>query len=276
MRIRVDYRTRYGYGAPAKSIIQILRLTPRPHEGQRVARWQVEIDADARLSKGEDVLGNITHTAFVAGPVLGLEVAVSGEIETWDTHGVVKGAVERFAPEVYLRSTPLTASDAALEAFARDVSEKANGSDDIDRLHRLMMAIHAEVAFDVEPTHAATTAAEAFTLGRGVCQDLSHIFISASRSLGFPARYVSGHLARDDGAAPQEAAHAWAEAHIDGLGWVGFDAANGVCPTQAYVRVATGLDYLGAAPVRGSRSGGGEERMSVELLVSHAARQTQS
>ena len=70
-------------------------------------RWQVELDSDAGLTRGEDALGNITHTAFVAGPVSELEVAVAGEIETWETHGVVRGAVERFCPEVFLRPTPL-------------------------------------------------------------------------------------------------------------------------------------------------------------------------
>ena len=110
MRIRIDYRTHYAYAAPAKSIIQILRLTPRPHEGQHVARWKLDMDADARLSRGEDALGNVTHTAFVAGPVSELEVAVSGEVETWETHGVVRGSVERFCPEVFLRTTHLTAT----------------------------------------------------------------------------------------------------------------------------------------------------------------------
>jgi len=275
MRIRIDYRTHYAYATPAKSIIQILRLTPRPHEGQHIARWKVNLDADARLTRGEDALGNITHTAFVAGPVSELEVAVSGEVETWDTHGVVRGAVERFCPEVFLRTTSLTAPDPELLAFARDIGAQSPG-DQLDRLHRLMLAIHREVAFDLEPTHPATTAAEAFALKRGVCQDLSHIFIAAARATGAPARYASGHLARDDGQVDQEAGHAWAEAYVPSLGWVGFDTANGICPTPAHVRVAIGLDYLGAAPVRGSRSGGGQERMSVRLQVAHAERQTQS
>jgi transglutaminase-like putative cysteine protease len=274
MRIRVDYRTHYRYGAPAKSIIQILRLTPRPHEGQHVVRWQVELDADAALTRGEDALGNIIHTAFVGGPVGELEVAVCGEVETWETHGVVKGSVERFCPDVFLRATGLTSADQALLAFASDVTSAS--TDALDRLHLLTSAIHREVAFDVEPTHAATTATEAFALKRGVCQDLSHIFIAAARSIGAPARYVSGHLARDDGEVVQEASHAWAEAHVPDLGWVGFDPANGVCATPSYVRVAVGLDYLGAAPVRGSRQGGGHEQMRVNLVVSHAQRQIQS
>ena len=99
---------------------------------------------------------------------------------------------------------------------------------------------------------------------------------AAARSLGIPARYVSGHLARSDGVQEQDASHAWAEAHVPDLGWVGFDPTNGISVTDAYIRVAIGLDYLGAAPVRGSRTGGGEETLDVKLRVVHAAAQQQS
>jgi transglutaminase-like putative cysteine protease len=274
MRIRLAHMTRYAYETQARSIIQILRLTPRSHEGQRVAKWRVEIDADARLHKGEDAIGNLTHTVYVPGPIPELTLTVEGEIETWETHGVVRGSVERFDPAVFLRETPLTEADRELKTFAQDIAASHAGL--LDQLHALMTALHREVVFDTEPTHAATTASEAFALKRGVCQDLSHIFIAVARTLGAPARYVSGHLARADGVVEQEAAHAWAEAFVPGLGWIGFDPANGVCPTPAYARVAAGLDYLGAAPVRGSRVGGGSETMGVKLHVAHAARQTQA
>jgi transglutaminase-like putative cysteine protease len=132
------------------------------------------------------------------------------------------------------------------------------------------------ITFDTSATDASATAAQALSLGRGVCQDLAHVFIAASRAAGLPTRYVSGHLLRADGESEQEASHAWAEVAIPGLGWVGFDPANRSCPTDAYVRVAIGLDYLHAAPVRGARNGGGAERMTVKLNVSPAWSQTQS
>jgi transglutaminase-like putative cysteine protease len=133
------------------------------------------------------------------------------------------------------------------------------------------------VAFDTKPTEVTTTAAEAFSLRRGVCQDLTHIFIAAARCLGIPARYVSGYLYRVDGVVDQEAGHAWAEANVPGLGWVGFDAANGISIGEGHVRVAIGLDYLGAAPVRGTRQGGGSEDLDVVLKVEGSApRQSQT
>jgi transglutaminase-like putative cysteine protease len=184
--------------------------------------------------------------------------------------------VERFPPSLYLRETALTGADAAIGEFAAAVRRDA-GAGVLDFLHALLARLNAAVSFDTDPTHAATTAAEAFALGRGVCQDLTHIFIAAARSVGVPARYVGGHFRRGDGVVEQEAGHAWAEAFVPDLGWVGFDATNGICATEAHVRVAAGLDYLGAAPVRGARRGGGAEHLAVEVTVEEQARrQSQS
>jgi transglutaminase-like putative cysteine protease len=131
------------------------------------------------------------------------------------------------------------------------------------------------MSFDENPTDSSTTAAEAFRMKRGVCQDYAHIFIACARHGGVPARFTSGHFLRADGMVHQEAGHAWAEAFVPNLGWVGFDAANGICTTDAHARVAIGLDYLGAAPVRGTRYGGGTETLTVAVKVDHAGRSQQ-
>ena len=100
-----------------------------------------------------------------------------------------------------------------------------------------------------------------------------------ARALGVPARYVSGYFRGGEDALAQhgshKAGHAWAEAHVLDLGWVGFDPANGVCTTDQHARVAVGLDYLGAAPVRGAHYGGGREDVAVRLEVTQASWQTQ-
>jgi transglutaminase-like putative cysteine protease len=186
---------------------------------------------------------------------------------TFDTGGVVRGLPEKLPPEVYLRDTPLTCTDASLGEFVRDAG--AGQDDPLAQLHALLGAIHRDLTFDTAATDAGTSAVESFAIRRGVCQDLSHVFIAGARLLGFPARYVSGHLVRLD-TVEQDAAHAWAEAFVPDLGWVGFDPANGISPTEFYVRVAVGLDYLAAAPVRGARQGGGQERMTVRLAVQQA------
>ena len=133
-------------------------------------------------------------------------------------------------------------------------------------LHTLSQTTLAEAIYETGHTSVGTTAEEALTAGRGVCQDHAHIFIGCARALGVPARYVSGYLMMDD-RVEQEASHAWAEAHVDGLGWVGFDVSNGISPDERYVRVATGRDYREAAPVTGISWGAGDSVLAVRLAV---------
>jgi transglutaminase-like putative cysteine protease len=275
MRIRISHLTSYRYAAPAGSVIQRLRLTPRNHDGQYVARWRIDVSADCRLDQHQDAFGNITHAFTAEGPFSELTVTAAGEVETRDTQGIVRGAVERFPPSLYLRESPLTSPDAAIAAFAAASNETAGGNV-LKALHVILERLHDDIAYDAASTYASTTAAEAFALKRGVCQDFSHIFIAASRSLGIPARYVGGYFRRADGVNEQDAGHAWAEAFVPELGWVAFDGANGFCATDAHVRVAVGLDCLGAAPLRGTRYGGAGEALSVKVLVDQAAWQTQN
>ena len=263
MRIRIDHSTRYAYARPARFIVQMLRLTPKSCEGQQVRDWRIETDVDARLRRSEDAFGNIVHSLYTERPTNALTIRVTGEVSTVNTGGVVSGQAERLSPVVVLRETPMTKADGGIVDFARSIEQAPT----LNRMHRLMAALKDEVAFEVGSTSASHTAAEAFAQRRGVCQDHTQIFISAARLLGVPARYVSGHLSRQDGQHDQDAAHAWAEAWVEGLGWVGFDPANGICPTEHYVRVAVGLDARGATPIRGASYGGGQESLTVALNV---------
>ena len=272
MRIRISHDTTYSYGAPVKSAVQILRLTPRNFEGQYVARWKIDIDGDARVVRREDWYGNIAHHLSVDGPMEAIGIRVSGEVETEDQAGVVRGTVERFPPALFLRQTKLTTADPAIADFAEAAT--AGPSNRLDKAHALMHAIHELLNFDVDATDVVTTAAEAFQAGHGVCQDFSHIFCAGARSVGIPARYVSGYLMRPD-TIEQGASHAWVEAHVEGLGWVSFDTTNAICATDLYVRIAIGLDYLEAAPIRGSYYGAADEHMDVKLKIQDA-RQAQS
>src|SRR4029077_1898966 len=274
MRMRISHETRYHYDTPISGVIQTLRLTPRNHEGQYVVRWRIDVTEDCRLDEHEDAFGNITHTFTAEGPFTELSVQVEGEVDVQDTAGIVGGTIERFPPSLYLRATPLTEPDGAIADFARETRTRADET--LTLLHALLGRIHTEMTYDTDPTHSATTAAEAFALRRGVCQDLTHIFIAAARHLDIPARYVGGYFHRADGVTQQDAGHAWAEVYVPSIGWGAFDPTNGICATDAHVRVAVGLDYLGAAPVRGARRGGGAESMAVKVSVDQAARQMQN
>jgi len=272
MRIRITHDTTYRYDEPVKSTIQMLRLTPRGHEGQTILKWFVDTDADARLIRREDWYGNVMHTLYGHGPVQQIRLTVTGEVETSDTNGVIRGSVERFPEPFYLRETPLTRADPALRNFAEDAAGRL--ASPLDKVHALMAGIHGRMQFDTETTDAATPATEAFAAGHGVCQDFTHVFIAAARSLGIPARYVSGYLHKPDEPL-QEAGHAWAEAHVEGLGWVSLDGANAISATEHYIRLAIGLDYLEAAPVRGSYYGLSHEDLDVSLRI-ESPRQVQS
>jgi len=276
MRIRISHTTTYRYDTPPTGVTQLLRLTPRNHDGQYVANWRIELSEDCQLHQHEDAFGNITHSFTAEGPFDELSVMVEGEVDTHDTSGVVSGTIEHFPPAFFLLETALTLPDSAIANFAETTRAGAGQSDTLTLLHTLLKGLNNEITFDTNPTQAATTAAEAFTLRRGVCQDLTHIFISSARQLGIPARYVGGHFYRADGVVEQDAGHAWAEAYVENLGWVGFDPTNGIAITDAHVRVAAGLDYLGAAPVRGTRYGGSGETLKVAVLVEQARQQAQN
>jgi transglutaminase-like putative cysteine protease len=266
MHIHIGHSTVYRYDPPATGVIQLLRLTPRDHEGQHVARWRIDVSPDARLTAHEDAFGNITHVFNAVGSFDELRIDVDGEVETQDTHGVIKGAVERFPPALFLRDTALTAADRAIRDFADGIRAARDGTA-LTQAHAVLEWLHEEMTFDLTMTDLLPTASEAFALKRGVCRDLCHVFMAVAHYLGIPARYVAGYLHMTDGTIEQEAGHAWAEAFIPDIGWVGFDPANAICPTEAYVRVAIGLDSIGAAPVRGMRFGAGRENLDVTVRV---------
>ncbi len=274
MRLSVRYDTSYHYSQPIRRVIQLLRLTPSSFSGQSVLDWRIDVDCDARLREGRDGYGNVTHMLYVDQPIEALKVSVTGKVLTEDRAGVVDGLPGDLPPQVFLRPTPLTQVGRPLHDLAAALT--AQGGSTLDKLHRLTAAIHSRMTFDTGRTEVDTQATEAYAEGHGVCQDFAHIFIAVAREIGVPARYISGHLFRRDGAVLQEAAHAWAEGWVEHLGWVAFDPSNGICTDDAYVRVAAGLDYRDAAPFSGARNGGGREELKVKVQVKQAGSQNQS
>jgi transglutaminase-like putative cysteine protease len=327
MRICVAHETVYRYDAPCAGVIQTLRLTPRNHAGQYVVSWRIGVAANCRLEPVADAFGNTVHTFSLAGPLTELRLTVDGEVETQDTAGVVRGAVERFPPSLFLRETALTRPDAAILAYAARFP-RPDAAATLQTLHSVLSCIHQDFAADggtaaADPAAAAETApaallatpaaADVFKAGRGHSRDLAHLFIAVARALGMPARFVAGYIRHGNGFSTQTGAAAnaaaetagafadhmrtgmqmgdphteiprtedswvgdsWVEAYVPGLGWVGFDPAHGMSPTGQYVRVATGLDYRGAAPMRGFHYGSAQEDVTVRLTVTQASRQPQ-
>ena len=263
MRISVDHISRYSYDPPVRSVVQSHRLTPAECENQRVLSWQVSLPGGQHGGRFIDGAGDQVQGWSVPGPVSEVVVRVQGLVETSDCAGVLRGHRERIPPVAWLRKTAPTAADTALAALARS----ASGDDALSLAHALSEAVGAAIAYRPGVTHAHTTAAEALAIGEGVCQDHTHALIACARLRDLPARYVSGYLqATEDGSA-HEAAHAWAEIWIEGLGWVGFDASNGCCPDERYIRLGSGLDAREAAPIRGIARGTTVESLDVSVAV---------
>ena len=262
MRLYIRHATRYVFDHPAFFGLQQLRKTPKTSGLQQVIDWTTTIEGGRRELSFEDHHHNIVELVSFERGTTRLSIISEGAVEVSDTHGIL-GPHRGPAPLwLYQRATDRTRAGAGCRKLLRAV----DGDGDLARLHALMQVIKDRVPYEIGVSQPDWGAEDALREGRGVCQDHAHIFIACARDMGFPARYVSGYLLMDDRVS-QDASHAWAEAHIDGLGWVGFDVSNGISPDIRYVRVATGLDYADAAPVTGTRFGGVGESLSVEIEV---------
>ena len=270
MRLRIQHEISTTFVPALSHAIREIRMTPRTFDGQFVGEWRLDVDNDCRLDRVFDGYGNVVHDFSVAGSISELVIGAAGEVEVDDSAGVLPASsLDRVPAGVFLRDTTITAAGPALRAFAAEIAPTAGP---LDRCHALMgtLADRFEwigVEEDEKSGPCSKTADAAFEAARASPSCAAHIFIAAARSLGIPARYVSGYLWRggpeDDG----EAMHAWAEAFVPGLGWVGFDPQNARCPTDAYVRVSVGLDQHGAAWVRGADHGHAESLVTCRATI---------
>jgi transglutaminase-like putative cysteine protease len=264
MLLHVDHVTRYCYDQPVRWVVQSHRLMPTTSEGQKVRDWAVTVSDGIRGGSFRDGAGDFVQGWSVQGPVTEIVVTVQGTVETTDLTGLLKGPRESVPLLTYLRDTGPTRADAALAALARSVP--ASG-DALGMAHALSSVVSEAIRYSPGSTSAHTTAAEALALGEGVCQDHAHALIAVARYLGVPARYVSGYLHSNSDGEAHEAAHAWAELMVDGLGWVGFDPANRCCPDDRYIRLGSGFDAQDAAPIRGISRGPGKESLDVTVAI---------
>ena len=266
MRLSIRHVTTYEYDAPVGWGLQQLRLTPKATAAQRVLSWDVAVEGGRRELSFEDHHRNHVDLVSLEPGATRVAVTAQGEVEVDDTAGIL-GPHGGFAPLwLFQGATPRTAPGRGCERLIAAVSGEERM---LLRLHDLSAAIAEAVAWTEGAGDVARGAEEAIAAGQGVCQDQAHVMIACARAMGVPARYVSGYL-RLDGRDEAQASHAWAEAWLPDLGWVGFDVANAMSPDDRYVRVATGLDYAEAAPVSGTRRRQGGERLSVAVTVTES------
>ncbi len=262
MRLSIDHHSTYRFSEPQARVVQLLRVTPGDYAAQTVIDWRIDVDCDARLRTGHDGFGNATTMLYVDGPVEQMSLTVRGEVLTEDMGGIVDGIVEPLPPLFYTRTTPLTAPDAAILTLARSVgaSDRLEGAHALNALVGSVLKIHGGRVVGLPP-------GEVLARGSGNVRDAAHVLIALAHASGIPARIVSGHSLHGPDRDVRQTAHYWAELHIGGRGWIGFDPWAGASPEGSYVRVAVGLDGSDVAPVSGTRKGGGIEELDVGVHV---------
>jgi transglutaminase-like putative cysteine protease len=280
VKYKIRHKTVYRYTEPVRRSVHELRLSPRSGPLQAVQAWT--LSAPGNLSEARDGFGNIVHNFTMTGPARTIAISATGEVEVMAaqrgddiadaSHGAFHDAPEageaRVSPLYFMTATPLTQAPAEMQAFAAPYLAAGH---DVPALLALAEGIAARVRYQANSTHVGTSAAEAFRLGSGVCQDQAQVMVAACRALGVPARYVSGYFF--DPAATEMASHAWADVCLDaGRGlWCSIDVTHGCVTDARHVRLAVGRDYASAAPIRGILEGGTGETLEVAIDITPLA-----
>lgn len=259
MLLSVWHSTVYRYAQVVARSTQYIRLTPSSSARQRVLDWHLDLPAPAVATS--DAFDNPTHVLTLDAPHQEIRIVARGRVEVDDADDGEPGG--RINPRVYLRGTPLTEPDAAIRAFLEPLRPMVR-SRPLMGVTDLMHALVERMPYEKGHTSVESTAAQSFAAGRGVCQDHAHVFVACCRELGIPARYVSGYVYTAD--RERVSSHAWAEAWLSNR-WISFDVANARTIGEAHLKLAVGLDYLDACPVRGVRLGGGEEALHTQARI---------
>lgn len=285
---RVTHVTRYGYEVPPSLCHAEVRLFPRELPGQRVDRTELRIDPPPTCyAEDLDFFGNRVCRFSLEEPHSALDVTAVSEVTVaplasasrpespvpWEAAlaaNLKDAGAEDLDARALTLASPLVAPGPELEAYAGP--SFAAGRPLLEAVGDLMGRIHREFVYDPHFTTIATPLAEVLRHRRGVCQDFSHLAIGCLRSLGLPARYVSGYIEtlpppgrpRLVGA---DASHAWFSVWVPGSGWVDFDPTNDQLPADQHITVAWGRDYGDVNPFKGVVLGGGEHALEVSVDV---------
>lgn len=247
MKISIRHRMTIGLGSGQGRAVHHLLLTPQSGPTQTVQEWRIEMAGFAEAAQFTDAFGNQAQLVSQHRPEGEIVVAVTGQVETHDTHGVLGRPAGEPVPALFRRVTPATKPMGTIAGRFRGAPK--DGQHRIGLLHGLMERCHT-VLGGAEQSQVQGEAGQSQTQGAAQrpAADYAHAFVGVARALGIPARYVTGYLAGSDGEAA--GLHAWAEAWDDGLGWIGFDAMLNLCPAEQHVRLAMGLDAESTMPIR--------------------------
>jgi transglutaminase-like putative cysteine protease len=299
MKLRVLHRTVYRYQSAVDMAQHMLHLSPRATALQRVLSHRITIEPQpATVHQSTDAFGNLRSFFAQQAPHETLSVLADSTVQTsaprplpedapwrgmdWERvreHFRYRVQAPYDAAAEFLFSSPVVERDEAFATWARPAF--APGTPVLSAARALMERIHAELQYETASTEVSTPPLEALAQGKGVCQDFAHIMIGCLRSLGLPARYVSGYLlTQPPPGEPRligaDASHAWVAVYVPREGggegeWFDFDPTNNRCgrgsPGEDYVVLAIGRDFSDVSPMRGVIQGGAQHTLDVAVTV---------
>ncbi len=287
MLYRIRHRTSYRYDVPANLCHNEARLRPLDLPGQRCLSWKLRIEPEPEFHRGRrDSFGNHIDYFSIQRPHPELVILAESEVEVlshgqlpletggpWDRTKqtlLASKDVASMDARAFTLSSPLIPVLPVLAEFARQ--DFPAGRCILEAVAAFNSRIHREFKFDPDFTTVATPVEEVLENRRGVCQDFAQLMIASLRSLGLPARYVSGYL---ETLAPPgktkmvgaDASHAWVSVFVPGQGWTDFDPTNNLRPAERHITVATGRDFRDVSPLRGVTVGGATHHLKVSVDV---------
>jgi transglutaminase-like putative cysteine protease len=281
----IRHLTKFRYSAPVSESVMQLRMHPRSEGPQRCMNFQVTVTPRAGVRSYRDYLGNVVHHFDVPSAHRQLTIVAETMVDVaaqpalpanlgadvWerlDAHIAARDFWEMLAPSQFSQWT------AGLEEFARELTlptgREARGRDPLETLLGLNSAVYQAIAYVPKSTRVDSPVDDALRSRQGVCQDYAHIMIALVRRLRIPCRYVSGYLFHRKEArtrSSEGATHAWVEAYLPDLGWIGLDPTNNVAAGESHVRTAVGRDYADVPPTRGVFKGGASSELTVAVRV---------
>lgn len=280
MQYNIRHVTRFIYEAPISESIMEARMQPRSEGRQRCLQFALSTTPSSRIRVYQDHDGNVVHHFNLPGRLSRLSVVAEALIDSApcpalpaalgdDAWGEVDAAAAGGAFWEMLNASPFARQTPALEAFAGEL-DLSRAADPLTTLKRLNDDLSARLTYSPKSTRVDSPIDEALASRRGVCQDFTHIMIALVRRLGIPSRYVSGYLfqqAEDGVRSPEGSTHAWMEAWLPGLEWVGFDPTNKLVADHRHIRVALGRDYADVPPTRGVFKGSTAVRSELSVSV---------
>jgi transglutaminase-like putative cysteine protease len=286
MRYFIQHVTRFTYSAPVHESLTEVRMAPRTEAQQKCFQFRLVCRPSVQVLRYDDHYGNVVYHFDVPTPHSQLEIVTTSAVEigaapelppaldgsAWDSLDALRGDGDYWD---WLQPSRFAEQTRALEGLARALAVNRRRRDPLTTLRQASGGVHRHFAYNPEATEVDSPIDAAIRLQSGVCQDFAHIMISLLRRIGIPARYVSGYLFHDgsDRNAAANASHAWVEAFLPGLGWIGVDPTNDTIAGAKHVRVAIGRDYADVPPTRGVYKGDAESELAVSVSVSEARRE---